>query len=151
MKHRLIPLLLGALLGLPAAAGPGHDHDHDAAPAARPGDAPQRLPDGTVFLPKPAQRQMALRTLPVAAAALPRSQTLQGLVVMDPDAGGMVQATQGGRLHAPPGGLPGLGLKPQAFVDAFVYRMNLDQIPPDIQTLDVRVEDGRLIIEGKKS
>ena len=113
MKHRLIPLLLGALLGLPAAAGPGHDHDHDhdhdAAPAARPGDAPQRLPDGTVFLPKPAQRQMALRTLPVAAAALPRSQTLQGLVVMDPDAGGMVQATQGGRLHAPPGGLPGLG------------------------------------------
>ena len=46
-------------------------------------------------------------------------------------------------------GLPDLGLKPQAFVDAFVYRMNLDQIPPDTQTLDVRVEDGKMIIEAK--
>lgn len=107
-------LLLSALFCLPllALAGPGHDHDHDAAPAA-PSGGPQRLPDGSVFLPKPAQRQMGLRTQPVATEALPRSQELSGTVLMDANAGGKVQALQAGRLAAPPGGLPQLGQRVQ--------------------------------------
>lgn len=45
-------LLMGAVL-LPtlATAGDGHDHGEAAPTAANP-NAPQRLPDGSVFLPK---------------------------------------------------------------------------------------------------
>jgi membrane fusion protein, heavy metal efflux system len=97
----------GLLLALTAQAGPGHDHG-DEAPTAVAG-GPQRLPDGSVSLPKAAQRQFGLRTQPVEAAALPRSTELQGRVVMDPNAGGKVQPTLAGRLEAGPRGLPSLG------------------------------------------
>lgn len=91
----------------PALAGPGHDHDEPAA--SLPGQGPQRQADGAVFLPKPAQRQMGLRTLPVHMAALPRSVELNARVVLDPNAGGRVQAMVAGRLEAGPQGLPSLG------------------------------------------
>ncbi|WP_374434053.1 efflux RND transporter periplasmic adaptor subunit [Inhella sp.] len=110
MKRALL-LLSASLLLIPAWAGPGHDHGDEAAPVTAGG--PRRLPDGSVFLPKPAQRQLGLRTQAVAAAELPRSQELQGQVVMDPNAGGPVQAAQSGRLIAPPQGLPTLGQRVQ--------------------------------------
>jgi cobalt-zinc-cadmium efflux system membrane fusion protein len=94
-------------LAAPAWAGEGHDHG-DAAPAAS-GDGPKRLPDGSVFLPKPAQRQIGVRTLVVADAELPRSLELAGKVVMDPNAGGKVQALVAGRLEAGARGLPSVG------------------------------------------
>jgi hypothetical protein len=101
----LAALLLAA--ATPACAGEGHDHG-DAAPAAS-GDGSKRLPDGSVFLPKPAQRQIAVRTLVVVDAELPRSMELQGKVVMDPNAGGKVQALVAGRLEAGPRGFPSMG------------------------------------------
>ena len=89
-----IALSLGA--ATPAFAGEGHDHgDAAAAPNA---NGPQRLPDGSVFLPKPAQRQLGVRTLLTEEAELPRSFELNGKVVMDPNAGGKVQAVLAGRL-----------------------------------------------------
>ncbi len=106
-----IAACLGSLALLPVWAGPGHDHGDEAAPVSAGG--PQRQPDGSVFLPKAAQRQMGVRTEPVSLADLPRSQTLQGQVVMDPNAGGRVQAAQAGRLVAPPQGLPNLGQRVQ--------------------------------------
>jgi cobalt-zinc-cadmium efflux system membrane fusion protein len=105
-------LMLGLLtLSALASAGPGHDHGEAAAPATPGG--PQRQADGSVFLPKPAQRQLGLRTQPVQAAELPRAFTLQGRVVMDPNAGGKVQALQAGRVALPPAGLPQLGQRVQ--------------------------------------
>lgn len=107
MKTRILQLCLLAALStaMPAAwSGPGHDHGEEAAPVA--GDGPRRAPDGSVFLPKPAQRQLGVRTLPVERAALPRTLELNGRVVMDPNAGGLVQPMQGGRVEAGPDGLP---------------------------------------------
>ena len=102
-----------ALLALtpPVWAGPGHDGGHDAAEAdpALTGSGPKRLPDGSVFLPKPAQRQMGVRTLVGQAKQLPRATELSGKVVMDPNAGGKVQALVAGRLQAGPRGLPSIG------------------------------------------
>ncbi|TMS59773.1 HlyD family efflux transporter periplasmic adaptor subunit [Imbroritus primus] len=101
-------LALGLTALAPAAmAGPGHDHG-DAPPAAN-SNGPKRQPDGSVFLPKPAQRQLAVRTLPVQAGELPKAFELQGRVVMDPNAGGKVQAALAGRLEAGPNGLPSVG------------------------------------------
>ncbi len=100
-------LALGMGLSTQAQAGPGHDHGD--APAAPSANGPQRLPDGSVFLPKPAQRQLGVRTLPTEAAALPRSFELNGLVVMDPNAGGKVQPLNAGRIEPGPRGLPSAG------------------------------------------
>jgi cobalt-zinc-cadmium efflux system membrane fusion protein len=105
----VLVLALGLITGLPtqAVAGPGHDHGD--APAAPSANGPQRLPDGSVFLPKPAQRQLGVRTLPTEAASLPRSFELNGQVVMDPNAGGKVQPLNAGRIEPGPRGLPNLG------------------------------------------
>ena len=79
---------------------------HDDAPPALSGDSPRRQSDGSVFIPKSAQRQLGLRTLAVAAGEHARACELAGTVVMDPNAGGKVQAALAGRLEAGPQGLP---------------------------------------------
>lgn len=97
-------LLLGAG---PAQAGPGHDHGDAPPPVSAQG--PQRLPDGAVFLPKPAQRQMGVRTVEARTRQLPRALELNGQVLMDPNAGGKVQPMNAGRLEPGPRGIPGVG------------------------------------------
>lgn len=101
-------LLLGVTATFDAQAGPGHDHGGEAAPAAS-GNAPKRLPDGGVFLPKASQRQLGVRTVSVLEASLPTTVELTGRVVLDSNAGGKVQPTQAGRIEAGPRGLPQLG------------------------------------------
>lgn len=111
LPHRIragfLTMAVAWCTALPAAADSGHDHGD--APAASAADGPRRLPDGSVFLPKPAQRQWQLRTLPVAQEALARSHELAGRVVMDPNAGGKVQALAAGRLEPGPKGFPHVG------------------------------------------
>ena len=84
---------LGVVLALAAAwpAQAGEGHDHGDAPAAPSANGPQRQPDGSVFLPKPAQRQLGVRTMVTEEADLSRSVELNGKVLMDPNAGGKVQ------------------------------------------------------------
>ena len=103
---------LAALMLTLAGARPvhaGEGHDHGGAAAAPSANGPQRLPDGGVFLPKPAQRQLGIRTLLTEAAELPRSFELNGKVVMDPNAGGKVQPLNAGRVEPGPRGLPTAG------------------------------------------
>jgi hypothetical protein len=101
--------LLGLTLGASAPSLAGEGHDHGDAPAASSANGPQRLPDGSVFLPKPAQRQLGVRTLLTERADLPRSFELNGKVVMDPNAGGKVQPLNAGRIEPGPRGLPNPG------------------------------------------
>lgn len=108
-KSILGRLCVAALLvSLNALAGPGHDHG-DEAPVAVGSNSPKRQPDGSVFLPKPAQRQLEVRTQIVKADDLPQVIELTGRVVADPNAGGKVQPTTAGRIEAGPKGLPTLG------------------------------------------
>ncbi len=108
---RVIASLAFALAIAPAAqAGEGHDHGGGAAaPSAGSPQGPQRLPDGSVFLPKPAQRQLGVRTMVTASGELPRSVELNAKVLMDPNAGGKVQPMNAGRIEAGPRGLPSPG------------------------------------------
>jgi hypothetical protein len=111
MKRRFIATGLGLLIATsaltPVHAGEGHDHGE--APAAPSANGPQRQPDGSVFLPKPAQRQLGVRTLVTEAAELPRTVELNAKVLMDPNAGGKVQALNAGRIEPGPRGLPNPG------------------------------------------
>lgn len=111
MLRTTLTLALLTGLGLaPAVAHEGHEHGGDK-PAATPalGDHPQRLPDGSVFLPKLAQRRLMVRTVLAETREAPVSVELNGHVVMDPNAGGRVQSAQAGRIEAGPEGLPVLG------------------------------------------
>ena len=101
-------LFTGATASFDAKAGEGHDHG-DAAPAASGGNSPKRQADGSVFLPKPTQRQLELRTVMVEEKSLPKTVELTGRVANDPNSGGKVQPTQAGRIEAGPRGLPQLG------------------------------------------
>ncbi len=90
-------------------AGPGHDHGD--APAMAASNAPKRAPDGSVFLPKPSQRQLAIRTVQTKTTSEPRTLDLPGRVILNPVSGGRVQSTQAGRLQSGPNGLPQPGQK----------------------------------------
>ena len=116
MTHTLIAILRGlaALLFTQAVwAHGGEDHgDHaPAAPAVATGQvtSPQRLPDGSIWVPKPAQYRLGLRTVRTVAQNHAQAIELNGKVLPDPNAGGRVQTTQTGRIEAGPQGLPVLG------------------------------------------
>jgi membrane fusion protein, heavy metal efflux system len=110
MKRLSLVILLAALAVPPLAAHEGHDHGDEKKALPNLGNTPQRLPDGTVFLPKTAQRQIGVRTLPVAGEQVPRTLELPGKVIMDPQRGGRVQAMIAGRIEAAgPQGLPVAG------------------------------------------
>ena len=103
-------VLLALLPTLPARAGEGHDHDEAAAPAGSAAvDAPARLPDGRVFLPKVSQRLLEVRTMTLRDAAASRTVTMVGRIVADPNRGGVAQSLAGGRIAPPEAGLPRLG------------------------------------------
>lgn len=87
----------------------GEDHDAPAAQVSQPGDAPRRLPDGGLWVPKPVQHKLGLRTQLAQVQDQSVAMELNGTVLADPNAGGRVQASQSGRLEAGPAGLPALG------------------------------------------
>ena len=92
----------------PGAHGPGGEHLDAPGPVSN-ASGLARLPDGSVNVPKLAQRRMGIRTImpPVEEAAA--TVELPGRVIMNPNAGGRVQANHGGRLEAGPRGFPVLG------------------------------------------
>jgi cobalt-zinc-cadmium efflux system membrane fusion protein len=110
-QRKLAATLAVVLTGwMPIAwAADEHGHDHGGGGAAANANGPSRLPNGNVFLPKPAQRQLGVRTVVVEESDLARTFDLSGRVVADPNAGGKVQPTTSGRLDAGPRGLPTIG------------------------------------------
>lgn len=107
-------LAFGASGGAALAHG---DEDHGAPPEAAatavvappPADSPRRLADGSLFVPKPTQRLLTVRTQPARVQEAAQTATITGRVIADPAAGGRVQAAQGGRIEPPEDGLPVIG------------------------------------------
>lgn len=92
----------------PGAHGPNGEH-LDAPGAAVNASGLARLPDGSVNVPKLAQRRMAIRTVLAPESESAATVELPGRVVMDPNASGRVQAVHGGRIEPGPRGLPVAG------------------------------------------
>jgi cobalt-zinc-cadmium efflux system membrane fusion protein len=105
----LMPMVFGfASAGIAGPGGEGHTHG-DEVSATVSSDAPHRLPDGSVFLPKPTQRLLEVRTLKVQQAEVAKSFVFPGRVIANPNRSGLVQSINGGRVSAPESGLPQLG------------------------------------------
>jgi membrane fusion protein, heavy metal efflux system len=114
MKGHFKLAAAAALLGLsiaiaaPGAHGPNGEH-LDAPGTAINASGLARLPDGSVNVPKAAQRRMAIRTVLAPESEAAATVELPGRVVMDPNASGRVQAAHGGRIEPGPKGLPVAG------------------------------------------
>lgn len=103
-----------------AWAGPGHDHGHgthehgsEAANGIRQ-DIPGIAPDGRIFLPKPTQRLLQVRTRVLETSTAQRSERLIGRVIADPNFNGLVQSTIRGRIKPAAGGLAVIGQRVKA-------------------------------------
>lgn len=99
---------LSPALAAPGAHGPNGEH-LDAPGAAVNASGLARLPDGSVNVPKVAQRRMAIRTVLAPESEAAATVEMPGRVVMDPNTSGRVQAVHGGRIEAGPRGLPVAG------------------------------------------
>ena len=97
-----------AALAGPGAHGPNGEH-LDAPGAAINAAGLARLPDGSVNVPKIAQRRMSIRTVLAPLSDAAATTELPGRVVADPNASGRVQAVHGGRVEPGPAGLPVAG------------------------------------------
>lgn len=119
-----LPLFAAFMLGghgNPSFAHGDEDHGEKskAAPAATavsnvPTTAqasPVRLPDGSIFAPKPVQRLLGIRTVLGEQRDIAKTVELNGHISADPNFSGRVQSSQSGRIAAPAGGFPTLGMK----------------------------------------
>ncbi len=89
------------------AAGPGHgDEGHVDVAGGVPDNQAKRLADGDIVAPKPMQRLIGLRTILAGNSAEGSALQLNGVVIADPNASGVVQASSIGRVS---GQLPALG------------------------------------------
>jgi RND family efflux transporter MFP subunit len=115
--RRKLLIVPAAILGLILAsvvawAHEGHDHGPDLSVST--GNSPQRRPDGTLFVPKPTQRLLEIRTRVATMESRPRTVRFHGRIVPNPNRSGVVQSTLQGRYEAPNGGVPPLGTKVKA-------------------------------------
>lgn len=112
-----------------ARAHEGEDHGTPATSVSAVRDLAQRLPDGSVFVPKSTQRILAIRTTKIESAAHRSALELPGRIIPDPNASGFAQSSIGGRLSPPPNGFPRLGT-PVKKGDVLAY------MTPPLQAID---------------
>ena len=130
-RPAMILILAGTLAvfngGARAHEGEDHGTPATSVPAVR--DLAQRLPDGSVFVPKSTQRILAIRTIRIESAAHRSALELPGRIIPDPNASGFVQSSVGGRLSPAPNGFPRLGT-PVKKGDVLAY------VTPPLQAID---------------
>lgn len=148
----LLALVAVLAISFDAQAHDGHDEGGTKpAAAAATSDLAQRLPDGAVFVPKPTQRILAIRTIKTASAIHRRTVELPGRIVPNPNASGYVQALISGRLSPPPGGFPTLGMRvnkgdvltyltpPLQAIDQSDMRQRQGEIEQQIKIVEARI------------
>lgn len=126
-------LLLAALMTFASPAARAHEgEEHEPSKLAAPitSELAQRLSDGTLFVPKPVQRLLAVRTLVTEVSTHRKTLELPGRIIPDPNASGFVQASVSGRLSAPKDGFPRLGTTVKAG-DVLAF------VTPPFQAIDV--------------
>ena len=106
-KHRIDAKIV-RLVVMTVAAGQALAHAQPATaelpPKARitiTADLPQRLPDGSLFVPKITQRLLSIRTVLAGESTAGSTIELNGQIIADPNGFGRVQATVDGRIDAP--------------------------------------------------
>lgn len=95
-------------------------------------DLPQRLPDGSLFVPKETQHLLTVRTVMAGESNAARTAEVTGQIIADPNGFGRVQSPVDGRIDTPENGLPLVGQKVEK-------GQLLAYVVPIIPTADVSV------------
>lgn len=80
-----------------------------SVPATMATDVPQRMADGSLFVPKATQHLLSVRTVLTQEARAPRTVQLVGTLIADPNSFSRVQASRPGRIEALEAGLGYVG------------------------------------------
>lgn len=156
MNVALLVLCVTILSGLKANDASAHaGDDHGKGGTAQSamdatGNSPRRLPDGSVYVPKPTQRLLGLRTTPAVKTTRATARELIGTVVPDPSSFGQVQAPMDGQIEVGTRGISFAGQKVEA---GEVLALLAPSIPvADLGTMQqLRAEvDGKLMIAEQK-
>lgn len=132
----------------PGAHGPSGEHLD--IPIATQTSTLMRLADGSVNIPKLAQRRMAIRTMIGEEDEHPLTLELNGRVVIDPNAGGRVQAPFTGRIESNKRSLPLIGQAVKKGQVLFYVRPTgeaLERGNQQAQLADIRAN--RLLVEQR--
>lgn len=114
-------------------------------PSSMATDLAQRLPDGTLFVPKATQHLLAVRTILAMEQDIARSVELTGTVVPSPNGFGRVQSAHSGRLEAPEQGLGYIGQKVSkgdllGYLSPHIGTVERGTVQSQIAETDARIE-----------
>jgi hypothetical protein len=128
---------------LRAAGDPtdGHTHGDEPAGAGLAGNRPQRLGDGQLFLPKPSQRIMGVRTVVVSNGSGAPAVRIAGRVSADPSRTAQVATAAGGRLDPIAGAFPRVGQAVRAGEPLLAVRPALDAAAAQASASELRALD----------
>jgi membrane fusion protein, heavy metal efflux system len=115
-----------------------------SVPATMASDAPQRMADGGLFVPKATQHLLSVRTVLTAETQAPRTLRLVGTVIADPRSFGRVQTGHAGRIEAPEGGLAFVGKRVEksdilAHLQHHIEAYNKGNLQSEIAELEARI------------
>jgi hypothetical protein len=116
-----------------------------SVPATMATDVPQRMADGSLFVPKATQHLLSVRTVLTAESKAPRTVELAGTVIADPNSFGRVQGGYPGRIEAPQGGLAFVGKRVRkgdllAQLQRYVEAYDKGNLQGEIAELDERIK-----------
>jgi membrane fusion protein, heavy metal efflux system len=148
--HRVSLLgLLTALVALPWLATADVVKAQDTGklptvPATMATDQPQRMPDGSLFVPMATQHLLSVRTILTKESNSPRTVQLVGTVIADPNSFGRVQSGYAGRIDAPEGGLAFVGKRVEkhdllAYLTHRIEAYNKGNLQGEIAELEARI------------
>lgn len=122
-----------------------------SVPSTMATDLAQRMPDGTLFVPKATQHLLSIRTMLTAEASAPLAAELAGTVTAGPGRFGRVQPGRPGRIDAPAEGLAYIGKRVQkgellAYVETYIAAADRANLESSIAETEARIEKNRIIL-----
>jgi membrane fusion protein, heavy metal efflux system len=107
-------------------------------------DQPQRMPDGSLFVPMATQHLLSVRTLLTKESKSPRTVELVGTIIADPNSFGRVQSGHAGRIDPPEGGLAYVGKRIEkgdllAYLTHHIEAYNKGSLQGEIAELEARI------------
>ena len=159
LQKASLGILTFALVGLLLVSD--HARAQDAiklpsVPSTMATDQPQRMADGSLFVPKATQHLLSVRTVLTAESRAPRTLQLVGTVIADPNSFGRVQSGHAGRIEPPEGGLAFIGKRVEkgdvlAYLQHHIEAYNKGNLQSEIAELEERIklQEAKLAIYQK--
>jgi membrane fusion protein, heavy metal efflux system len=131
-------------LAIPAGLKAQESAKQPSVPATMATDQPQRMLDGTLFVPKATQHLLSVRTIVTKENTSPRTVQLVGTVIADPNSFGRVQSGHAGRIDPPEGGLAYVGKRIEkgdllAYLTHHIEAYNKGSLQGEIAELEARI------------